>query len=189
MTKTKQILSALIILCMLLAVAPLAAYAAEAGGKALSEVELPEAAEIIGESAFSGCTALTSFNITKGIRGIGISAFEDCTNLKAIEYSPDNIEEIGREAFHSSGLTAARIFAGITYGSDVFWNCKQLKDVSIPASVVSVGDYAFDYCKSLQNIIYCGTPAQWTKISVGIENNSLEEAALTYSHKYGIILP
>ena len=32
MTKTKQILSALIILCMLLAVVPMAAYAAEPGG-------------------------------------------------------------------------------------------------------------------------------------------------------------
>ncbi|MDD6736476.1 MAG: hypothetical protein PUE13_09245 [Clostridiales bacterium] len=45
---------------------------------------------------------------------------------------------------------------------------------------MSVEDYAFDYCKSLQNIIYCGTPAQWAKMSVGIGNNSLEEAALTY---------
>lgn len=302
MTKTKQILSALIILCMLFAVMPMAAYADEAGGtcgdnltwkytsstktltisgtgamydymydynystsapwknfiseiaiinigegvtsigaytfhnctaltevslpsslaelgtcvfsgcKALSKVELPEATEIIGESAFSGCTALTSFHITKGIRSIGISAFEgctglsafavdaanqyfsadtegnlynadktaflrrppanaaesfvlpdsvkiidhaafeDCTYLKAIEYSPNNVEEIGREAFHSSGLTAARIFAGITYGSDVFWNCQQLKDVVIEEGTSDITTGMFACCTSLEQI-------------------------------------
>ena len=300
MKKTKQILSALIILCMLLAVAPMAAYADEAGGtcgdnltweytsstktltisgtgdmydysysysasapwkdfiseiaiisigegitsignyafynctaltevslpssltelgslafsgcNALSEVELPEAAEIIGESTFSGCTTLKSFHITKEIHSIGISAFEgctglsaftvdaanqyfsadtkgnlynadqttflrcppaniaesfvlpdsvkiidhaafeDCTNLKAIEYSSNNVKEIGSEAFHNSGLTAARIFAGTTYGSDVFWNCQQLKDVVIEDGTSDITTGMFADCTSLEQI-------------------------------------
>lgn len=59
-------------------------------------------------------------------------------------------------------------------------SCYTIESITIPASVVSVEDYAFDYCTSLHNIIYCGTPAQWAKISVDTGNDSLEEAELTY---------
>ena len=40
-------------------------------------------------------------------------------------------------------------------------------DVVIPDGVTSIGDYAFSYCSKLTSINYCGTKAQWGKISKG----------------------
>lgn len=93
-----------------------------------------------------------SFVLPDSVKTIDYAAFEDCTNLKSIEYSPDNVEKIGSEAFYSSGLTAARIFAGITYGSDVFRNCQQLKDVSIEEGASGITAEMFAYCTSLEQI-------------------------------------
>lgn len=58
------------------------------------------------------------------------------------------------------------ISEGITALSDqIFRNCSNLQQVTIPVSLTSVGEGCFTGCNSLGTVIYNGTLVQWQKIS------------------------
>ena len=61
---------------------------------------------------------------------IEIGAFANCLSLE----SPQSLTVIGEFAFQ-----------GCSY-------CSSLEGITIPQSVMAIGDYAFEECKSLQNI-------------------------------------
>lgn len=129
----------------------------------------------IGESAFSGCTNLSSLNI-EGTESIGDQAFKNCTSLASITL-PQTITGIGTFAFAGSGLTSITIprsvkqisdetFNGCTalktatleegvetIGKNAFTNCKELTDITIPSTVTSIGNYAFNVVQSWQPLL------------------------------------
>ena len=45
-----------------------------------------------------------------------------------------------------------------------FEYCKGLSSLTIPNSVTSIGQGAFDYCNNLNTIIYQGTVSDWAKV-------------------------
>ena len=51
-------------------------------------------------------------------------------------------------------------------GEWAFSCCKSLASITIPASVTSIGKAAFDGCTSLKKIYYRGNEAQWKKIQI-----------------------
>lgn len=53
-----------------------------------------------------------------------------------------------------------------------YLDCKTLTSISIPKSVVSIGQNAFEDCINLTNIIYKGTKTEWHAISKGFSWNS-----------------
>ncbi len=113
MTKTKQILSALIILCMLLTVAPMAAYAAEAGG--------PCGDNLTWEYTSSTKTLMIS----------GTGAMYD--------YSYSNSASAPRKNFISE-IAIINIKEGVTsIGTYAFHNCTALTKLSLPSSLAEVG--------------------------------------------------
>ena len=105
--------------------------------KALTSITIPDGVESISESAFENCEALTSVNISGSVKSIGKSAFSGCYISE--EQSDDGIERGLEKVIIQEGVENIGIFA--------FNGCKKLKDVTLPDSLKSIGDNAFQYTK------------------------------------------
>lgn len=93
----------------------------------ITSVTIPATVETIGEKAFKNCSGLASIKIPASVKSIGKDAF----------YKTDDV---------SSNLTAVEIEEGSvleTIGEYAFYGCYKLKGVKIPASVKSIGNFAF----------------------------------------------
>ena len=65
----------------------------------------------------------------------------------------EGITTIGNHAFANSGLTSVTIPSTVTsIGQSAFNNCSGLTSVTIPSSVTSIGSGAFIYCSELKKI-------------------------------------
>lgn len=62
-----------------------------------------------------------------------------------------------------------------------FQGCTTLTNITIPSSVVSIGNYAFRYDDLLSDVYYGGTETQWNGISIGSDNDPLENATIHYA--------
>lgn len=131
------------------------------GCSALSSIELPESLEKIEYNAFDDCSALKSIVIPDKVTYIGEGAFNYCSDLQFVTWG-NNITDIQDRAFY--GCTSLRfIILGDyveTIGAYAFYGASSINistlRVTLPASVKSIGDYAFHnrnvefvYCKSL----------------------------------------
>ncbi len=113
----------------------------------------------IGESAFSGCTSLATVSIPASVTSVGSGAFD---NTPWLNDQPDGVVYVGKVAYQWNGDAAiATIADGTVSISPWAFAGAQITSVSIPASVTSIGDFAFMYCTSLESITI---PASVTSI-------------------------
>lgn len=118
----------------------------------LTEVLIDGDIESIGESAFADCGALTSFDVPEGVVSIGDNAFKNCEALTYLDI-PVATASIGASAFEGcTGLTSLRFESGSEL-SDIadrtFYGCTGLLSMSLPESVVGIGESAFYGCTGL----------------------------------------
>ena len=134
----------------------------------LTSVTIPNSVTSIGAYAFDGCSALTSVTIGNSVTSIGYAAFSSCSGLTSVTI-PNSVTSIGHIAFSGcSGLTSVHIsdiaawcnidFTGyysnpLEYAHHLYLNGEEVKDLVIPNSVTSIGDYAFQYCSGLTSVI------------------------------------
>ena len=109
----------------------------------------------IGERAFGACTNLTSVTIGSGVSVIGSGAFSDCTGIPTFKF-PASIKIISDSAFQNCSGLRALLFNGEgqleEIASNAFQNCTSLSSVTIPDSVVTLGDRVFQSCSSLKSV-------------------------------------
>ena len=130
----------------------------------LTSVTIPNSVTSIGGKAFYACSGLTSVTIGNSVTSIGYMAFNSCRSLTSITI-PSSVVYIRSGAFnYCSNLSAINVASGNThyssidgvlynYVQDTLIQCPCAKtSVTIPNSVTSIGDYAFNNCRNLASI-------------------------------------
>ncbi|MDR1404765.1 MAG: leucine-rich repeat domain-containing protein, partial [Candidatus Methanoplasma sp.] len=93
----------------------------------------------ISTGAFDGCTNLTSVVIPDGVESIGYYTFQKCTGLTSVTI-PSSVISIGYGAFSDcTGLTSIVIPDSVTLNSNAFYDCSNLKTVTVTGAYTSGG--------------------------------------------------
>ena len=148
----------------------------------LKSVVIPDGVTQIGDFAFQGCTSLQKVFIQRSVTTIGRMAFDGCINLMTIDvdhvgaFSIFTVPEDQRYWSYKGVLFDYSTFSIIRFppnnpnethieyipnyvrhiDSGAFASCKYIKTITLPVSVVSIGDFAFDGCSSLQEVNFLG---------------------------------
>ncbi|MGC9944112.1 MAG: leucine-rich repeat domain-containing protein [Verrucomicrobiota bacterium] len=133
----------------------------------------------IGGDSFQGCTNLTSVTIPNTVTSIGAFAFDKCYSLSAIMVSASNLDysSLGGALFNKSQTFLIQYPIGnaatnysipdsvTTIGDVAFDSCSRLANVTIPDSVTTIGEFSFQFCTNLTSVMI---PNSVTSIGQGV---------------------
>ena len=144
------------------------------GCSSLTSITIPESVTSIGGRAFHWCPSMTSVTVGDSVTSIGDWAFFGCHSLTSV-IIPNSVTSIGDLAFFNCTFTkdnfinnsildaiqhqywGAKIvdveMDGLLISNNTIIDCRTAKDsITIPNSVTSIGDYAFEMCTDLTSI-------------------------------------
>ena len=110
---------------------------------------------VIGESAFAACSHLTVCRIPDSVEVIKESAFQNCSGLRLLRFdTASKLTQIAANAFQNcTGLTAVTLpDSVVSVGDRAFQGCTALKSVALGNGVETVGVEAFRGCSKLATV-------------------------------------
>ena len=114
--------------------------------------------KFIYDNAFDDCTALQSLSIPDSVIGIGQNAFADCTSLSYAHHGNGKYLGNAQNPHHAligcvdASATSLEICSEAkVIGTNAFRNAR-ISSLSIPASVVTIGDGAFRGCSGITSL-------------------------------------
>ena len=169
----KKAISILLVAVMVFGTAPLAGFV----GLELPELNLfstkaDAAPPSYPTSGTCGLGLRWSLNTTTG--ELVISGTGDMTDWKDAYATPwNNLSFYIETLIIKEGVTSIGNYAFGAKGLYDYYTF--LKTIKIPASVKNIGEYSFEGCKKLETTYYVGSAEQWTDISMGTNNDPLNE--------------
>lgn len=134
------------------------AFSNENKQSVLENVNLPKDLTLIGKNAFQGCN-IKSIELNEGLENIGESAFSG-TTLESVKF-PSSLKIINDCAFANCHIYNLKFNAGLKYiGNSAFAlsNAHTEQVLEIPASVIYIGPYAFNF-RQYQDVYFYGEKA------------------------------
>ncbi len=165
----------------------------------LDSIVIPQGMSTIQQGTFAYCRNLSTITIPENIINVGESTFSNCSKLRNVSFLGAKPRTIGANAFIVCNSLDSVIIPDVTswcayefedadanplyyahklylngtlvkdliipdsvtsIGQYAFYNCSGLTSVEIPNSVTSIGQYAFGYCGGLTSVtIKSETPA------------------------------
>lgn len=123
----------------------------------ITEININDNVENLGENAFYNCSSLESFTLPKGLTYLNDSLFAYCTNLKTVKM-PNTIKTINSSVFYmcsnlkNININELALLENIGYYS--FYSCESLEDIVISENVKTIGSGAFKNCYNVKNMYY-----------------------------------
>lgn len=116
----------------------------------LNSIVLADSIVSIEDGAFKDCSELTAISLPNAVAKIHSNAFDGCNKLATVTGTTNSVDML-------IDLICPSVVSVILTGGNriedyTFSNCKQLENVSIANSVVSIGDNAFENCTALKSI-------------------------------------
>ena len=145
------------------------------GCTSLVEIALCDGIKTMGDRVFANCSALTNVTLPS-VEKLGMYTFSGAESLKKVTFGA-NATTTGSYTFVTLSWQQGSyyydyvgtpveevIFLGnelTSIGEGAFYNCDKLTNIQLPASVTSVGNYAFAYTSALkeinlENLVYIG---------------------------------
>ena len=97
----------------------------------ITKAEFPDGIKIIGKDAFAKWGSLQELDLPASLSTIQEGAFKQCSSLKKLNVLGSALTEIQKEAFSE---------------------CTDLNDITLPNSIIKLGEKAFNKCTSLEKI-------------------------------------
>lgn len=128
----------------------------------LSQIKFPFTLKTVGGYAFYQCYYLTDAVIPEGVTQLGNYSFAECDRLSNVSL-PSTLKTISSCAFRSCDALATVDFSeGLeTIGSSAFYYCHQLTSINLPKTLKRIESNAFGDCNNLRevtipaSVIYC----------------------------------
>lgn len=163
----------------------------------ITSIEVPDSVTSIGEMAFLGCTSLKSVKLSTGVAKIDKNAFGSCSALQEIQVAKDNpnFSSLNGVLYSKKQDTLIIYPAAKTDAAYIIPSCvtsvamyafsenPYLEILTIPNSLIKVGDSAFYNCKNLRAVSYNGTEEEWSQITIGLLNEKLTGATIQYQER------
>ncbi len=129
-------------------VMPYVAY----GQKTVKQLSVSHKGDI-GASAFYGCSSLTSLTLGDSITSIGESAFRECSSLTEVKI-PKLVKQLSSSCFaNTTALKQVELCDNLQKINSYCFSGSGLESISIPPSLKSIANYAFENCAKLADVV------------------------------------
>ncbi len=154
----------------------------------LLDITLPDSITKIGFNAFYKTVPYNdSSKVYNGCFYLGnhliVAKNKDITSCTV----RDGTKTIADGAFNALGkLQQVTLPEGLSHiGDSAFSWCSSLESIYIPKSVTKIDSSAFYDCNALESVFYSGSASDRGKITIGMQNTSLNNASWKYNSCYG----
>lgn len=130
----------------------------------------------IGEALFYDMQTLNEVSLPASVTEIRARAFENCRKLRTIDFaSSSQLTTIGDWAFYNChNLRNLSLPEGLTnIGDAAFYGCHYLSEITLPSSILSICDNAFATCSRMEKMYVnaANPPLIDAKTFEGIDRN------------------